>query len=116
MTLREHINNAMQEAVRRNIKANMIVLSEGFKEKIPELEGLAYSELNFGGDIQAPMILGLEVQYDDALPKGVNFALVKGVTTRDKCEKLQRENKELKDRLDALRYAIENLMSLTKGE
>lgn len=97
----QQIKQAKNEAIKRNIKANAIAISDK----------LFYSKLTLhGADI--PMILGLKCCYSEELPDDVLFALFESDSPP---ENLLEENKRLKGEIQELKEKLHEIVEFIEG-
>lgn len=102
----DHIRKAEVEARKQHFKANTIIIDTELA-KMNEV----YAPTFDGYSICPPMIMGLEVKYQNNLTKdyGVNFILTETHTQNDELVKLRRENEMLKEKLNKLKEAFESV-------
>ena len=97
----QQIKQAKNEAIKRNIKANVIAISDK----------LFYSKLTLNG-ADIPMILGLKCCYSEELPDDVLFALFESGSPP---ENLVEENKRLKDEIQELKDKLHRIAEFIVG-
>ena len=92
----EHIRAGYLEALKRNIKANTIVIDTGVA-----IVNNLYAP-------NQPMLCGLKVKYEANLAEdfGFNFALIND-TTPSELSLLRRENAELKKTIEKIKNMLE---------
>lgn len=91
---------AVHEAIKRDIKANAIVINDR----------LYFSKL-FGDGAEVPMICGLRAFYSDELPNDTLFAVVQAhnlpLTKDETIAELEAENEMLKKKLASIEAILE---------
>ena len=97
----QQIKQARNEAIKRNIKANVIAISDK----------LFYSKLTLNG-ADIPMILGLKCCYSEELPDDVLFALFESGSPP---ENLVEENKRLKGEIQELKDKLHRIAEFIVG-
>lgn len=93
----DHIQAVRREALKRNVKANTIVIDTG----VAIVNNLLVPN--------KPMLFGMKVEYETKLAEdfGFNFALVND-TTPSELDLLRRENAELKETINKIKELLGN--------
>lgn len=95
----DHIRKAQIEAQKQHFKANIIIIDTD----LAEMNNL------YAPTFYPPMIMGLEVKYQNNLTKdyGVNFIITKTFTQNDELSKLRKENEILREKLNKLKEVLD---------
>lgn len=103
----ELINEAKKEAIKNNIKANMIIINENLIKTDAFYIKVGNSVTDF-----PPMICGLEVKLtNDELPDNMAFAITYGYTEREKLVNQVREDIKREILIDlAHKLGLEDLL------
>lgn len=100
----DHIRKAQIEAQKQHFKANTIIIDTELA-RMNEVYAPSFD----GYQICPPMIMGLEVKYQNNLTKdyGVNFILTKTFTQNDELSELRKENEILREKLNKLKEVLD---------